>query len=169
VSIAVAAFVLSVLALVWSVLTTVIRWPRFSVRMRQSVNAHFGAAPPDDVAEEISVVVVNTGAEGATIAAVGICVPHLGTTIDAEFERSNTRPVLGPDLPARIEAHGALVWTFPEESFVHVPRDAVLIPVAHRYRSYLTLTRKRRRDPFRRITGKVPGKRNAGPERQGAI
>ena len=53
-------------------------------------------------------IVVNNGAEATTIANVGIRSTEGAYVVDVERQRDGGAQIEGPDLPARVEAHGAL-------------------------------------------------------------
>ena len=65
---------------------------------------------------EWHVIVVNNGAQAASIANVGVRSDDRSSNVDLVFLRDNDAQVGGPQLPARVEAHGALEWTLSHET-----------------------------------------------------
>lgn len=131
------ALVLSLVALAWNVFTAWIRWPRIGVVMRQSVQvtAGFGSATSSPPRDTYYLVVVNNGAEAASIANAGIRSEDSAVKVDIENRRDNGIEVSGPDLPARIEAHGTLVWTLTYDLLGNFNRGTQLVGYAHRYKT----------------------------------
>lgn len=142
------AFGISVSTFVWKFAETYIRWPRLGITLRQSVSVfvtlNTGADPqPQNAAsasgrnqDRFDIVVVNSGTEATTVFNVGLRSVDRSRTIDVEYERDNGTTVNGPDLPARIEAHGALQWTIHHELTSRFPRGTKIVGYAHRYRNY---------------------------------
>src|SRR4051812_10380519 len=85
--------------------------------------------------EVMDLIVVNSGAEVASIAAVGIRSEDKSRALDVQRIRDEGREVTGPDLPARVEAHGALRWVIGREHLDYFPKGTQLIGYAQRYRS----------------------------------
>jgi hypothetical protein len=52
--------------------------------------------------------------------------------------------IKGPELPARIEEHGALVWMIEPELTSRFPRGTKLIGYMHKYRRYHKYPKSRR-------------------------
>jgi hypothetical protein len=98
--------------------------------------------------EEIDLIVVNSGAEAASIAAVGIRSEDKSRTVDVQRIRDGGREVTGPDLPARVEAHGALRWLIDRELLNGFPKGTHLVGYAHRYKAFRKYPR-RWRNPLR--------------------
>jgi hypothetical protein len=143
-------FGLSIIVLVWNVYLTVTRWPRLSVELRQSVtiDVQFGSSEGDSspVTEVVQLVVVNRGAEACTVANIGLRPkPDQGGAFDyRSASESIGRPMpRGEELPARIEGHGCLVWTFDEEILRHsgFRRGTSIFGYVDRYRSFERLPR----------------------------
>lgn len=163
------ALVLSVLALAWNVLQLYIRWPRIGVVMRQSVFITFpvpqapGQTPPT-AGDKLHLIVVNSSAEAATIADVGVRSEDRSVTVDVERLRDQGKEVDGPELPARVEAHDALRWTVGYDLLDPFPIGTKMIGYAYRYR---TLSKLWSRDPLRLKENVVPaiqpGSRGVGP------
>ncbi|MEU4322905.1 hypothetical protein AB0F85_19840 [Nocardia fluminea] len=143
-------FGLSILVLLWNLYLTVMRWPRLSVELRQSVSIHvqFGseADSPSPITETARIVVVNRGAEACTVANIGLRPgPEQGGAFDYRSASEKTGHWLpkGPELPARIEGHGCLVWTFDEEMLVKCgfSKGTSVFGYAERYTSFEGLPR----------------------------
>jgi hypothetical protein len=130
------ALVLSLLALGWNVLELYIRWPRIGVVMRKHI--YVGA----DSWEEIDLIVVNSGAEAASIADVGIRSEDNSRTVDVQRIRDGGGQVTGPDLPARVEAHGALRWLIDRELLSQFPRGTRLVGYTYRYKAFRKYPRR---------------------------
>lgn len=123
---------LSLAALGWNVLQLYIRWPRIGVVMRKHMHIVSGA----ESWEEMDLIVVNSGAEAASIAAVGIRSEDRSRTLDIQRIRDGGGEVTGPDLPARVEAHDALRWLIDRELLNYFPKGTPLIGYAHRYKAF---------------------------------
>jgi hypothetical protein len=94
------------------------------------------------------VIVVNKGAEPTTIANLGLRSEDRSRTIDVQRERDSGKHIEGPDLPVRIEAHGALQWTIEHELVKDFPRGTKVVGFAFRYRSFRKYP-KRWRNPLK--------------------
>lgn len=149
---------ISVATLVWKLVETCIRWPRLGIMLRQTVTLSPGSitltvspgigGPPSSVAappepkpsasqDRFDLIVVNSGAEATTVSNVGIRSVDRSRVIDVEKERRDTGAIIvGPDLPARVEAHGSLKWIIDEALTSRFPRGTKIIGYAHRYRKY---------------------------------
>lgn len=158
------AFGLSLVALLWNVITTFLRWPRIGVVMRQARLMHVvindtvggtGATEAEASTEhKFHVVVVNRGAEATTIANVGIRSEDGSRALDVESRRDQGIEISGPELPARVEAHGALHWVIDHQLVSEFPKGTNLIGFAYRYRTF----RKRptsRRSPWKIYETKI--------------
>jgi hypothetical protein len=86
--------------------------------------------------DRFDIIVVNSGAEATTVSDVGIRSVDRSRTIDVQRERESGQVIDGPDLPARVEAHGSLTWTIEPELTSRFPRGTKLVGYAHRYRRY---------------------------------
>lgn len=131
------AFILAVVALAWNLFTAWVRWPRIGVVMRQSVEVTAGPIDPTTPGprDTYYLIVVNNGAEPASIANVGIRSEDSTRRFDVEYKRDRGSEVEGPDLPARCEAHGAIVWTLREDQLGDFPRGTRIVGYAHRYKT----------------------------------
>ncbi|WP_145013216.1 hypothetical protein [Mycobacterium marseillense] len=132
------AFAMTVGGFVWKFVEPYIRWPRLGVDLRQTVTATVvfrvkatlrigGERPPEETAEptppepgppnqdRFDIVVVNSGAEPTTVSNVGIRAVDRSRVIDVKRERENGQEIPGPELPARVEAHGSLTWTIDHD------------------------------------------------------
>lgn len=129
-NLAVAAFVLSVIALIWNVGLAVVRWPRIAV----DINRDTMIGKTIDVGYRV--LASNLGAEDTTVWNVGLAVKgsaegHMYTSV--ENERANGREVAGPDLPAILPARATLSWTFSSEVGRGIVPGTVSIGVVQRY------------------------------------
>ena len=106
-----------------------IRWPRIGVVMRKHIYSGV------DAWEEIDLIVVNSGAEAASIANVGIRSEDRSRTVDVQLLRDEDREVKGDVLPARVEAHGALRWLIDRELLNGFPKGTRLVGYAYRYQA----------------------------------
>ncbi|MGR6978366.1 hypothetical protein [Mycobacteroides abscessus] len=150
---------ISVGTFLWKLAETYIRWPRLGVMLRQKVNVcptpasvvlsvgpSFGGQPPSvpvtppeptPSQDWFDIIVVNSGAEATTVSNVGIRSVDRSRVIDVEQERRDRGVVIsGPELPARVEAHGSLTWIIDDTLTSRFPRGTKLIGYAHRYRKY---------------------------------
>ncbi|MFA4051150.1 hypothetical protein [Mycobacteroides chelonae] len=150
------AFGISVATFVWKFVETYIRWPRLGIMLRQKiillpapalipVNTGIGGPPPSAAAppepqpsqDWFDIIVVNSGAEATTVSNIGIRSVDRSRVIDVEQERRDRGVVIaGPELPARVEAHGSLTWIIDHTLTSRFPRGTELIGYAHRYRKY---------------------------------
>jgi hypothetical protein len=150
------AFGISVGTFVWKFVETYIRWPRLGVDLRQTVTLspapaiirlNAGAGEQDaagtlpepqsgPTTDRFDIIVVNSGAEATTISNVGIRSVDRSRVIEVQRERENGQEIVGPELPARVEAHGSLTWTIQPEFTSRFPRGTKLVGYAHRYRRY---------------------------------
>lgn len=157
------AFGVSVGTFVWKFVETYIRWPRLGVDLRQSVTIFPAPAiiklnpgvgedatdiPPEPqsgpTTDRFDIIVVNSGAEATTVSNVGIGSVDRSRVTDVQRERENGEVIDGPQLPARVEAHGSLTWTIQPELTSRFPRGTKLVGYAHRYRRYHKYPKRRR-------------------------
>ncbi len=102
--------VLSVIVFVWNLALTWLRWPRIGVVVRQHVRVS------DTYEDTAKLVVINRGAEAVTIANIGVETKTRTHGIDYEhLDLQNLTKPEGPGLPAKLDGHGCLVWTFSSE------------------------------------------------------
>lgn len=169
----VAALALSIVALVWGFALTWLKWPRIAVVIRQS--AIIGApvvsvgsagpangAPPvvatGTAADELTFIVLNQGAEASTVVNIGI--RSKDRTINLDYE--NNRDVFdGPDLPARVESHGCLVWKIEEPKLTPMPFGTEMFGYVQRYKPIRKYPKKRR-NMLRTIETVTETTRNGG-------
>jgi hypothetical protein len=59
-------------------------------------------------------------------------------------EREKGEKIEGHDLPARVEAHGSLIWTIDPALTRHFPRGTKVVGYAHRYRKFRKQPKSRR-------------------------
>lgn len=118
----VAAFVLSVLSLTFTLLLTWLRWPRIAVESQQTVIV---AEPKGN--DVVRLTVVNRGAEATTIRNIGLTSE--GGSLKLDYQELETIRLAGLDdapqpkgqeLPCRIEGHGCLVWVYTEEMLARI-------------------------------------------------
>ncbi|NMN93907.1 hypothetical protein [Antrihabitans stalactiti] len=142
------ALVFSVAAIGWQVLATWIRWPRVAVVMRQGVVV--GQTSGGYTAH---LIVVNSGAEAATIANAGIYTDDPSVQrFDIEYQRDNGVDIDGPELPARIEAHGCLVFKFPNDQLAYIRPGDKYGGYAQRYKRFRRWFLPSRQTPIREYT-----------------
>jgi hypothetical protein len=150
------AFGISVGTFMWKFMETYIRWPRLGVTLRQTVSVTLNIKVTPSVGEQpeqqtgdpslpgpesghqdrFDIIVVNSGAEATTVSNVGIRSVDRSRIIDVERERESGTTIDGPDLPARVEAHGSLTWIIQPNLTSRFPRGTKLIGYAHRYRRF---------------------------------
>jgi hypothetical protein len=151
------ALVLSIISLGWQVVQMYIRWPRIGVVVWQ--HAYLGT---EGNWEKFDVVIVNNGAEAASIATVGIRSQDGSRTLDVERIRDSGTEVDGPDLPARVEAHGALRWVIGPELLKAMPQGTQVVGYAYRFQTFRKWPKKRR-TPIRVIETVIAATRNCAP------
>jgi len=138
-AVAVVALVVAGLGLVWNVVQLVIRWPRLHAEML--VDARSDQRGVMQYLYEVRAI--NTGSEATTVWDVGVYSVALpdeerGVWSSAQRLRKTglAHVVLGPDLPATIQAHGVLIWTFADEATRSRARDGdEIFGFVHRYRA----------------------------------
>jgi hypothetical protein len=151
------ALAIAAATFVWKFIETYIRWPRVGVVLRQSATLHPAPAAisvtdllPDQAPatgwteDTFHVIVVNSGAEATTIATVGIRSEDRSRTVDIERLRDNGAQIAGPELPARVEAHGGLSWVVGHQHLKEMPRSTRLVGYASRYRTFRKYPKSRR-------------------------
>lgn len=170
----VAALALSIVALLWGFALTWLKWPRIAVVIRQSatisppvVSVGTAGRPDNGVppvvatgtaADELTFIVLNQGAEASTVVNIGI--RSKDRTINLDYE--NNRDVFdGPDLPARVEAHGCLVWRIEEQKLTPMPFGTKMFGYVQRYKPIRKYPKKRR-NMLRTIEAVTETPRNGG-------
>jgi hypothetical protein len=121
----------------WKFVETYIRWPHLSVMMRQSANVStppMGSGQTGWTEETIDIVVINSGAEATTIVDVVLCSEDGSINMSVQWNRDTGGNIEGPDLPARIDAHGVAKWTFTDEDIAVFRKDTRITGYATRYR-----------------------------------
>lgn len=124
---------LSIVALFWQLLERYINWPRIGVVTRQSGYFHVdfgGSIEREPLKDKVHIVVVNSGAEAASIANVDPRSADNTIRTDVETLRDKGATVDGPDLPARVEGHGALHWIISSELVDQFPGGTEVIGYA---------------------------------------
>jgi hypothetical protein len=133
------------MSLGWNAAQLYIRWPRIGVVIRQTVFIDVGPPGKGGAArDKLHLIVVNNGAEAATIANVGLRSEDRSRTLDIERLQDEGAQIDGPDLPARVEAHGALAWTIGYDMLDQFPRGTKLFGYAWRYKTFRKYPRSRR-------------------------
>lgn len=176
----VAALALSIVALVWGFALTWLKWPRIAVVIRQSAIINvptivsivsMGSPTPSDlqppaaatgtVADELTFVVLNQGAEATTVANIGIRSEDRSVNLNYEGHRDVFD---GPDLPARVEAHGCLVWTIRDDKLTPIPHGTAIVGYAQRFKPIRKYP-KRKRNMLRTTETVITTHRNGGTRR----
>jgi hypothetical protein len=121
-SIAVAAFVLSVLALVWNLGLTWVRWPRVGVDVRLEELTTWRDDVVVDYDVRVRVIVVNRGSEAITVRNIGLVDVGPGdpegegrVLADVNYvglSRVGHPVPAGNELPARLDGRDCLVWVY---------------------------------------------------------
>ncbi|WP_280426444.1 hypothetical protein [Nocardia carnea] len=136
---ALAGFVLSLIALAWNVVLATIRWPRISVEIKKTIHLTTrvlaDGKDTHSVTETYKLVVINTGAEACTIANVGLIAGDIGFDYDIASQAGEQLPG-GDPLPARIEGHGCLFWIFEETELARFAPSSGVYGYAERYVPY---------------------------------
>ncbi|MFC7447651.1 hypothetical protein [Rhodococcus daqingensis] len=144
-SLAIAGFVLSVVALVWNFALTWVRWPRIGVELRKGVTIRAGEDGQGTIEDTCRLLVINQGAEAVTIGNVGLIMTENGIVSDYENLQERGKPLPeGPELPARIEGHGYLAWKYDESLLTLFPYQSKVFGYADRYKTFRRWPRKRR-------------------------
>jgi len=94
--------------------------------------------------DRFDIIGVNNGAEATTVVNVGIQSVGGSNGIDVQQERDKGTKITGPDLPARIEEHGASVWVIEADLTRGFTRGTKLIGYMHKYRRYHKYPKSRR-------------------------
>jgi hypothetical protein len=120
-------FALSVVAVLWNLTLTWLKWPRIRVEIFPIVGA----------AETYRLIIVNLGSEAITLRSVGLGTRTTPHALDFAKDRFAGRPLPeGADLPARIEGHDLRVWTYNEQLLTVFPRGTMVIGYADRYKAF---------------------------------
>lgn len=130
---AVAALIISIIALVWNIALTFARWPRIAVDIRTSALIQVAG----DVEYSYLVSATNAGAEPTTVWNVGLAVKgsargHYYASV--ENERANGRIVKGPELPATLPPRSTITWTFDDTVTKGPEVGTVTVGVVLRFR-----------------------------------
>lgn len=129
---AIAAFVIALVGLLWNIALTFVRWPRLAADLSQTIEV--GA----DNTIRYSVVAVNLGAEEVTVSNAGLGLKKAGAgsfLASVENERANGRSVDGPELPARLPGRAHMKWTFGPEVADGMSSGTEVVAVVQRYRA----------------------------------
>jgi hypothetical protein len=134
------ALAVSLGTFIWKFVETYVRWPRIGVVVRQSIDATVGPIGPEDAADSLNdklhIVVVNNGAEAAIIANVGVrSEDRLSDVRVLQDLQDKGKEFEGPNLPAHIEAHGALEWITSYRLLNAIPKGTKVIGYVHRYQT----------------------------------
>ncbi|WP_131808948.1 hypothetical protein [Mycolicibacter sinensis] len=115
----VAALALSLISIAWNFVLTYLRWPRLLVDVEHMQIFDVcleGPSPAQPRSDSVQVVVVNRGAEAATIKTIGL---HDGSARNFvrsdETGRAFSNSGLDPTAPIRVEGHGHIAWTFTDD------------------------------------------------------
>jgi hypothetical protein len=145
---ALAAFVLSLVAFGSTTSLTWLRWPRIVVDVTSRNNNVITPGSEDGgMFDEITVAVINSGAEPITVRSIGLAVVTMpdGTPMDQpnfmyDYESMvsvrKAQVPLGADLPTRVEAHDVKLWVFRNEMLGMIPGGAEVIGYADRYKTF---------------------------------
>jgi hypothetical protein len=129
---------ISSLTLIWNIAELVVRWPRVNVLFSDS---EFIDGQPGSLrlGQKLHIVAVNNGAEATSIATVGVRGPD-GLLVEIRMlgnehqDTQESKLIEGPELPARIEAHGALEWNlFPD--LLLAPKGTAMTGYVRRYQT----------------------------------
>ncbi len=127
VSLGILGFALSVVALLWNLALTWLKWPRIRVEIFPIVGD----------AETYRLIIVNLGSEAITLRSIGLGTQANLHALDYATDRFRGRPLPeGADLPARIEGHDLRVWTYDEQLLTVFPRGTMVIGYADRYKAF---------------------------------
>lgn len=142
------ALAVAVVGLLWGIFNTFwLQRPRLHAELAKSATITVPAIPlvaPDDstrfkVEENMveflfTVTALNTGSEPSTVWDVGLSRRNSGDVTRVSQAISDGVSIDGPTLPARIEPHGALSWTFPDKLTQGVPPGEEIYGWVSRYR-----------------------------------
>ena len=144
---AIAALALSTFAFTATNLLVWLRWPRTTVDITGRTSCIITSGADGGTFDQIVVAVVNRGAEAVTIRSIGLAVAKMpdGSKLDTpnvmwDYEAAGTMTKssvpAGPDMPARIEAHGVQIWKFSNEMLGMFPGGSEVIAYADRYKAF---------------------------------
>src|SRR6185503_656437 len=134
-ALSVAGFVLAIVANVWAVGLTFVRWPRISVE----THAHMLLGGDQD---KIVLVVINRGSEAATVSGIGLRPEEPSEAGRRDYEYDDLHyPDRLPEshhdpLPVRLEGHGALRWVYGPHQLEHFRDGTAVRGYAKVYRSF---------------------------------
>lgn len=164
------ALVVAVVGLGWSVADALIKRPRLFAELNKTAYVSAGGPvtdTPPRAKTEFHVIALNLGSEATTIWNAGLMRSDGTTTVSVLNARANNRSVEGPELPARIEPHGALIWTFADELTLDVHDEDELFGWISRYRPMrkLRMSKEAERErAYQWTSGKpLPRKFNSNP------
>lgn len=127
VSLGLLGFALSVVALLWNLALTWLKWPRIRVEIFPIVGN----------AETYRLIIVNLGSEAITLRSIGLGTRANPHALDYATDRFRGGPLPeGADLPARVEGHDLRVWTYNEELLTVFPRGTMVVGYADRYKAF---------------------------------
>jgi hypothetical protein len=134
------ALIVALAGLAWNIIATIMKLPRLHAELNKTAFVTAISIGASDVTEDarattqFHVTALNTGSEAVTIWDAGLMRVDGSGVASVRDARANDRTVDGPELPARVESHGTLTWTFPDELSRDVPDDEELFGWVSRYR-----------------------------------
>jgi hypothetical protein len=151
----VAAFVLAILANIWTFALTWVRWPRVSVEMRAYVYISPRPArlviggdepgpepepePEPEPSGKMVVTVINRGSEAITVSGIGLEARGYSAR-DFEYDEVHYPELLPTSphdpLPLRLEGHGALRWIYGPDQLRSFPNGTMVTAYAKVYRTF---------------------------------
>ncbi|MFF1635924.1 hypothetical protein [Leifsonia sp. NPDC058248] len=138
----------AIVGVLWGIFNTFwLQRPRLHAEIDRRATITVPAIPPLPAGESITmkveadmiaflftVTALNTGSEPSTIWDVGLSRREGEDITSASGIVLDGGTVDGPTVPARIEPHGALSWTFTDEQTNHVPPGEEIYGWVSRYR-----------------------------------
>ncbi|OZC76372.1 hypothetical protein CH282_26200 [Rhodococcus sp. 06-418-1B] len=117
----------------WNISNTVVRWPRLSVDVEQTIIENLGT---NEVTERYKIIVVNTGAEAITIANIGLRASNNKMWIDRADELLKGTAAVqfeGPTMPCRLDGFGSQTWIVDEHGLARFRQKTLVVGYVQRY------------------------------------
>ena len=149
--VAIAAFAISLTALLWNIAVMWLKWPRIVVEVAVRRRAMTGVHKQEDISssddEAFVLTVINNGSEPVTIKSMGFTGSGTNRKLRLDYLTTWEAPTGAqlpkrrgaadaPVLPARIQGHDCHVYEYPESALLELPPDVDYHGYAQRYKAF---------------------------------